>query len=169
VVLPDMPGDNFYMVLALSALSKQRTTCTFGTIRLIFPVALLIGGRIPKFLSIWTDIGIPFGIIVEVALSQISFFTTRPGVRQARPDSVIDHDLCDMRCFVPSICSNGKRLSDFLFDDIQQRFENMAVMDIPGCHDGGEEETVPVRGCVTGIGEFLLPLVFYVIATFGIG
>src|SRR5690606_28365231 len=74
-----------------------------------------------------------------------------------------------MRCFVPSICSNGKRLSDFLFDDIQQRFENMAVMDIPGCHDGGEEETVPVRGCVTGIGEFLLPLVFYVIATFGIG
>ncbi len=109
-----MPGDDFYMILALSALSKQRTTCTLGSVRLIFSVAVLIGGRIPEFLSVWTDLDIPFGIVMELTLSQISFFTARPGVRQARADSIIDHDLGDMRCFVSSVCSNGKRFSDFL-------------------------------------------------------
>ena len=58
-----------------------------------------------------------------------------------------------MRRFISGICSNGKRLSDFLFDDIQQRFEDMAVMDITRCHDGGKEESIPVSGCVTGMKE----------------
>ena len=78
-----------------------------------------------------------------------------------KDSAVVKHFLADMRRFVGGIGHNGLYLWEIFRYFVVNFIKGHAVMDIAGCHDCFQHETVLVAGGMRLIGELSLMLALY--------
>lgn len=100
---PNVSGDNFLMILALSALAQERTSRTDFGVTLVFTVTLTRGGAVGQNLILRTEVGIEVIVVNKFFRSKFPFLPPWSGVAEYWRAVLLEQKICNGWGFIASV------------------------------------------------------------------
>lgn len=158
IVLPDMPLHRFDTVSGMRTPFSGRTGRADIRIALVFPISITVRRAIFQGLVFGTYHAV-VEFIIDILPPLVSILHgLRALVGCGKDSAIAEHFLADMRRFVCGIGHNGLYLWEIFRYFVVNFIKGHAVMNIAGCHDCFQHETVLVAGGMRLIGELALVL-----------